>query len=229
MSDKKTIEITQDTIKKAYETLGVSVESSSLEKAEVEKDEDEDKDEEKEKGMRKGELESLIAKQKEDLRKSEEELNALNGAKTEKVEKSESSSIEKAILNMRNEINEKFTVLGQLNKSLRDQLEETQERLEKAEEDLSKSAGRKSIVTKQFIEKAFQENENGDKVLSIRAHKNEIQRLLIEKSGFSEDVIEKSQVNEFWKNEMEYFEATGGIRPRAAERLLKENKIQIVL
>jgi hypothetical protein len=211
---KEIINITPEAIQEAYKTLGVELsksEESVIEKAEDTEEEEVEKESEEE-----------VEEKKEKKEKKP------------KMEKAEESSFEKAFAKLNDGLNKKFDALITLNKGLENQLSETREELSKSQERIEEletsTAGRKSISTQNYIEKAFQENEtNGKKMLSISKHKANIQNMLIEKAGFgTEEVIEKSQVDNFWRNEMEYFEATGSLTKRAIEKLYTEDNIQLV-
>lgn len=232
---KKTIEINDESIQKAYETLGIDINSLSLEKAKKEKEEDDDEEEEGEEKEEMKKAEELVSKKREELEKAESELAKLNKSKS-----SGDDVLIKALDGFNKEMSNKFEALITINKSLENRFSTVSEELEKAQETIEKaherieelensSAGRKSITTEKFIEKAFQENEDtGKKMVSMSQHKGEIQGLLMEKAGLNGDFIEKSQLDSFWNNEMQYFEATNMLRPRAVERLFKEDNIQIV-
>lgn len=236
----KSIEVNEESINKAYETLGIDM--SSLEKAKKTKKEDDDEKEEdeemeKEKGdkdkLQKGELEKLVEQKRDELRKAEESLALLNGKST--LEKSQDNTqVVDAVNKLGKDLGDRFSSMALLNKAMEDQLSEMSDRLEKAEGKIKEyeeaPLDRKSITTQGYIEKAFQENEDtGKKMLSISQHKREIQGLLIEKAGLNEgDVLEKGVTDTFWNNEMLHFEATGGLRIRAIEKLFKDDNIQIV-
>jgi hypothetical protein len=65
-------------------------------------------------------------------------------------------------------------------------------------------------------------------MLSVSQHRNEIQNMLIEKAGLGGDMIEKGEIDSFWNQEMQYFEATNNLHPKAVQKLLTEDKIQLV-
>lgn len=211
---KETVEITPEAIEEAYKILGISKsEDPSLSKAE---------DDEEDEGSA------------EDEEEDKKEMKKKGG---KKMEKSEFPEIVKAIQVLGESLNksfsEKFEALGKINKGLSDELNQTKEELQKSQERLEElensSSGRKSITTQNFIEKAFQENEeNGKKMLSISQHKKEIHDILMEKAGYVGEVIEKSQVNTFWENEMQFHEATGSLNPRAIKELFIKDNIQLV-
>lgn len=216
---KNNIQVTPEAIEDAYKVLGISLFKAEDDK--MNKEEDEDDDEEKPK------------KEKEDEEDDEKpDIEKAPKKKKEKMEKSEDSALD-AINRLSKSLEGKFEALATINKSLTDSLSETREELEKAQEKLeaieTSPMGRKSVTTSNFIEKAFQENEvSGKKMLSMSQHKSSIQRMLIEKAGLDEDTFEKSAVNDFWSNEMQYFEATNSLHPKAIEKLFKEDNIQLV-
>lgn len=230
MSDQNTIEITPETIQKAYETLGIDQEVIS--KAESEgSEEDEEEDEMEMKKDKKKKMEKSISDLKEQLQKAEDELAGLEGEKPkEKIEKGGENEILKAIHSSNEIMGKKFEAMATLNKNLENQLGETREELEKAQEKiqaLEDTPIRKSITTQNYIEKAFQEDDNGNKMLSLSQHKREIQGMLIEKAGYDKEEIEKADIDKFWENEMTYFESTNSLHPKAVQRLLKDDKIEI--
>lgn len=229
------IEITPETIHAAYKTLGIDHEVISKAEEEMEKEEDDENEEEDKKEdtkEKKKKIQKSISDLKEQLQKAETELAGLEGKKEEpKIEKSEDSTLN-AINSLNDSIGKKFEAMATINKALSDQLSETKEELKKSQEKiqaLEETPIRKSITTQNFIEKAFQEDEKtGNKMLSVSQHRAEIQNMLIEKAGLGgDDVIEKS-VDNFWNNEMQYFEATNSLHPRALQKLMAEDKIQIV-
>lgn len=215
---KENINVTPEAIEEAYKVLGITLsksENPSLEKSEDNSEDNEDPEEE----------DSLEDKKEDKKEKKKKPFP--------KMEKSEDSAVLGAIEKLSKGFDEKFNAIATINKGLTDALNETREELEKAQEqieELSKAPmGRKSITTQGFLEKAFQENEtNGKKMLSISQHKSALQKMLIEKAGFDGDVLEKSNVNEFWANEMQYFEATNSLHPKAIEKLYNEDNIQLV-
>jgi predicted nucleic acid-binding Zn-ribbon protein len=218
-----TIEITPETIQAAYKTLGIDQEVIS--KAEEEK---EDSEKDKKEDTKKKKIQKSISELKDQLQKAETELAGLDG---KKIEKSEDSTLN-AINSLNDSIGKKFEAMATINKALSDQLGETREELKKSQEKiqaLEETPIRKSVTTQNYIEKAFQEDEKtGNKMLSVSQHRTEIQNMLIEKAGLGgDDVIEKS-IDTFWNNEMQYFEATGSLHPRALQKLVAEDKIQIV-
>jgi len=229
---KNTIEINDESIKKAYETLGIDYKEISKAEKEEDQDNEEPDGDDEEVDEKKKKLQKAIDDKRETLQKAQEALDLLDGKSSEPED--ESSKIAKSVSDtLEKSFGEKFDALITLNKSLTGELGEVKENLEKSEERIREleelPTGRKSITTESFIEKAFSENdETGKKMLSISQHKNEIQRMLIEKAGLNGDMIEKSQVDTFWKSEMEYYEATGTLRPMGIERLYKEHDIQIV-
>jgi hypothetical protein len=214
MSDKN-IQITKETIADAYKTLGISL--SKAQESTIEKgQEDDENDDENENENENSEVDKKEKKEKKP-----------------KMEKADESAALRAIDALSKNLESKFVALGTINKALTDELSQTREELAKAQEqieEIGEVAQRKSITTKGFIEKAFQENEtNGKKMLSMSQHKSSIQNLLIEKAGFGQgDVLEKGQVNDFWTNEMQYFEATNSLHQKAIEKLFQEDNIQLV-
>lgn len=209
---KKNIEVTPESIQEAYKTLGISFEKS--EDPDLKKSEDNDADD---------------VDGDSDPEDDDEKAPKKKG---KKMEKSEDNTFDKAFEKLSKSLDSKFEALVTINKGLSDQLSKTNDELVKAQdriEELETSSNRKSITSTGFIEKAFQENEEtGKKMLSVSQHKNSIQNLLIEKAGFGSDVIEKGQVNDFWRNEMEFFESTGSLHPKAIEKLFAEDNIQLV-
>jgi hypothetical protein len=216
MSDNN-IQITKEAIEDAYKVLGVSL-SKAQESTIIKGQENEDDEEEDE---------------EEDNKKEEEKEKKPVKDKKLKMEKSQDSTILKAFEQLNKNLEGKFEALATINKGLTDELSQTREELSKAQEqieELGEVSNRKSITIKGFIEKAFQENEtNGKKMLSLSQHKNIVQNMLIEKAGFGEsDVLEKANVDDFWSNEMQYFEATNSLHPKAIEKLYREDNIQLV-
>lgn len=229
-----TIEITPETIQAAYKTLGIDQEviSKAEEMEEDEDKEDEDSEEDKKEDIKekKKKIQKSISDLKEQLQKAETELAGFDGKK-EEIKKSEDPTLN-AINSLNDSIGKKFEAMATINKALSDQLGETREELKKSQEKiqaLEETPIRKSVTTQNFIEKAFQEDEKtGNKMLSVSQHRAEIQNMLIEKAGLGgDDVIEKS-IDTFWNNEMQYFEATNSLHPRALQKLMAEDKIQIV-
>jgi predicted RNase H-like nuclease (RuvC/YqgF family) len=216
MSDNN-IQITKEAIEDAYKVLGVSLskaQESTIIKGQENEDDEEDDEE-------------------DDNKKEEEKEKKSIKEKKPKMEKSQDSTILKAFEQLNKNLEGKFEALATINKGLTDELSQTREELSKAQEqieELGEVSNRKSITTKGFIEKAFQENEtNGKKMLSLSQHKNVVQNMLIEKAGFGEgDVLEKANVDDFWSNEMQYFEATNSLHPKAIEKLYREDNIQLV-
>lgn len=214
-----TIEITPESIQAAYKTLGI--EQEVISKAEeVEEDTKENKKEK---------MEKSISALKEQLQKAESDLAELEGKK--EIEKSDNDTLS-AINALNESIGKKFEAMATINKSLSDQLGETREELKKSQEQiqaLEETPIRKSVTTENFIEKAFQEDEKtGNKMLSVSQHRNEIQNMLIEKAGLGGDEMIEKSVDSYWNNEMQYFEATNLLHPKAMQKLLAEDKIQIV-
>jgi hypothetical protein len=214
---KNNIQVTPEAIEDAYKVLGIS----------LFKAEDDEMNKEDDKKPEEDEGEDSPEDKKEDKKEKEKKKKV-----PEKMEKSEDSALE-AINRLSKSLEGKFEALATINKSLTDSLSETREELEKAQEKLeaieTSPMSRKSVTTSNFIEKAFQENEtSGKKMLSMSQHKSSIQRLLIEKAGLDGDTFEKSAVNDFWSNEMQYFEATNSLHPKAIEKLFKEDNIQLV-
>lgn len=211
---KEDLKVTPEALAEAYKILGVST-INKAEDPKLSKAEDEESDEDE------GSDEDEMEDKKE------------NKKKGKKMEKSETPDLSKAIETLGENLNKKFEAIALINKGLIDELSSTREELSKAQERIEEietsSAGRKSITTTSFIEKAFQENEtSGKKMLSMSQHKPQIQNMLIEKAGYNSNTIEKANVDSFWENEMQYFEATNSLHPKAIEKLFKEDNIQLV-
>lgn len=216
-----TIEITPATVQEAYKILGIDQEV--IIKSEKEKEDDDEDDEEKVE-MKKSEIDALNEK----IKKQEKELVELKKGEDPPIEKSDTLN---AINALNENVGKKFEAMATINKSLSDQLSQTQEELKKSQEQiktLEDTPIRKSLTTKNFIEKAFQENDQGNKMLSVSQHRREIQGMLIEKAGLDGDEIEKSEIDNFWNNELQYFEATNSLHPKAVQKLLLDDKIQVV-
>lgn len=203
-TEKATIEINEETIQKAYQTLGIEISKAEGDEEDMDEEGDEEDDEKTKKKVKKSEQDELSSE--------------------DKIIKGISDSLNESF-------GEKFKATALLNKSLEDKLGEMNEKLEKAEqriEELEETPTQRKSVTS-FIEKAFQEDkDSGKKMLSLSQHRNEIQNLLIEKAGLGSDLLEKGVVDNFWNNEVQYYEATGSLHRGAFEKLYKDDNIQIV-
>lgn len=240
MKKSKTVEINESTIAEAYKTLGVSIET--IKKGEdlddIEDDDDPEDDDKKDKDkkndkmttqMSKAEIQSQITAKEAELSQLKESLS-----KSEEGAPMVNEAFQKGLEELSLSIKSGFESVGTLVKGLSDQLNSTKEELQKAQEQIeelqNQPVGRKSITGTKFIDKDFNKGENIEEdgnVLSMSANRNEIQNILLEKSGLNE--IEKGgKVDSFWNQELQYFEANGYLTKGAVDRLLKSDKVQIV-
>lgn len=210
------VKVTPEALAEAYKILGVSLEKSD--NPEIEKSYEE---------------EGVGDDGKEDSGGEDAKPDMSGSLNAKDKKKKKKNKIKKAFKKLSKGLDSKLDALVTINKSLTDQLGQHKETLEKAQERIEEleniPAGRKSIITQNFIEKAFTENEGtGKKMVSVSQHRTELQGLLISKAGLDGDSIEKANIDSFWQNEMEYFEATNSLHPKAIEKLFKDDNIQLV-
>lgn len=107
--------------------------------------------------------------------------------------------------------------LDNIEKSL-ENIEEIDQRLEEVEK---RSQGRKSISTKNYIEKSFPQGEpDGSNKLSISKDRSEILGILKSKAG-----IEKGEINERYADALMAYESSGSISKAIAQDLRQEENV----
>src|SRR5690606_4063354 len=126
------------------------------------------------------------------------------------------SGIETLIKGMQDQFNEKFSAIGEINKAILEQNEDLKNKLFKSEQEKqeleNKSQGRKSIITKSFIEKGQEDVLNKGTSLSVTQHKAQILSKADSMIDWNSDDIRKGYGNEFaFANEIATYESTGQV------------------
>lgn len=126
------------------------------------------------------------------------------------------SGIETLIKGMQDQFNEKFSAIGEINKAILEQNEDLKNKLFKSEQEKqeleNKSQGRKSIITKSFIEKGQEDELNKGTSLSVTQHKAQILSKADSMIDWNSDDIRKGYGNEFaFANEIATYESTGQV------------------
>lgn len=251
--ETKDLEISQDAINKALETLGISAKEENIQKSEEneEKKESEEKTEEvkksedgdeddvekayKKAGDELAELEKACSMKKSEMEEMDKKRKK---SPNDPLQKSESDDLIKGIQDLfTNKLNETISAVTTLYKASQKEKDELKKSLEESNETLGKlselvgimanqSMGRKSILTAKAIEKS-QGNDlggtEGKEVLSKSRDRDKLDQILLDLSN-----VEKGEVNDFYANAAVLYNTSRTLNKAIESDLLKSHNIQIV-